>query len=74
MSNKIGERWVLITVKNSSSGRRLLKSEYIVATFGNAEQANPIDVNESVGSGEVFSKTILFGVNKFPVVILEIQP
>jgi hypothetical protein len=74
MSNKNGERWVLITVKNTSAGRRFLKSEHIVATFVNEEQINPIDLNESVDSGKVFSKTIFFGVNKFPIVMLEIQP
>ena len=74
MSNKIGERWVLLSVKNTSSGRRFLKSEYIVATFANAEQANPININESVEPGKIFSKTVFFGVNKFPVLTLEIQP
>ncbi len=74
MSNKIGERWVLITVKNISSGRRFLRSEYIVATFANAEQANPKGINESVGPGKIFSKTIYLGINKFPILMLEIQP
>ena len=74
MSNKKGERWVLITVKNTSAGRRFLKSEHILATLVNEEQINPIDLNESVDAGKVFSKTIFFGVNKFPIVMLEIQP
>ena len=74
MSNRNGERWVLITVKNTSAGRRFLKSEHIVATLVNEEQINPRDLNESVDGGKVFSKTIFFGVKKFPIVILEIQP
>jgi hypothetical protein len=74
MSNEIGERWILITVKNTAAGRRFLKSEHLVATFVNEKQVNPIDLNESVDSGKVFSKTIFFGVNKFPIVMLEIQP
>jgi len=74
MSNKVGERWVLITVKNTSGGRRFLKSEYIVATFVNEEQRNPVGLNESVDAGKVFSKAIFFGVNQFPIVMLEIQP
>ena len=74
MSNKNGERYVLITVKNTSNGRRFLKSEHIVATFVNEEQMNPRDLNESIEGGKVFSKTIFFGVNKFPIVMLEIQP
>ena len=74
MSNKKGERWVLITVKNTSTGRRFLKSEHIVATFVNEEQINPRDLNESVDGGDVSSKTIFFGVTKFPIIMLEIQP
>ena len=74
MSNKNGERYVLITVKNTSTGRRFLKSEHIVATFVNEEQINPRDLNESVDGGEVFSKSIFFGVTKFPIIMLEIQP
>ena len=74
MSNKIGERWVLITVKNTASGRRFFKSEYIVATFANRKQAYPIYIDESVDPGKIFSKTIFFGVNKFPIIMLEIQP
>jgi len=74
MSNEIGERWVLITVKNTSTGSRFLKSEYIVATFANEEQRNPRGLNESIDGGQIISKTIFFGVNKFPIVMLEIQP
>ena len=74
MSNKNGERWVLITVKNTTTGRRFLKSEHIVATFVNEEQINPRDLNESVDGGDVSPKTIFFGVTKFPIIMLEIQP
>ena len=74
MSNRIGERWVLITVKNKASGHRFLKSEYIVATFANGDQANPTNLNVSVESRQVITKNIFFGVKKFPVVTLEMQP
>jgi hypothetical protein len=74
MSNRIGERWVLITVKNTSSGRRFLKSEHIVATLANAKQTNPAQINESVDPGETITKTIFFGVHQFPILMLEIQP
>ena len=64
----------MITVKNTAAGRRFLKSEHIVATFVNEEQINPRDLNESVDGVKVVSKTIFFGVKKFPIVMLEIQP
>ncbi len=74
MSNKIGERWILITVKNSAIGHRILKSEHIVATFANGDQANPINLSKSVEAGSILTKHIYFGVKKFPIVMLEIQP
>jgi len=74
MSNQIGERWVLITVRNKATGRRILKSEHIVATFVNGKQAYPVVIEKSVDGGEDFSDTIFFGVSKFPIVMLEIQP
>ena len=74
MSNKIGERWVLITVKNTSTGSRFLKSEHIVATFANEEQRNPRGLSESIDGGQIITKAIFFGVNKFPIVMLENQP
>ena len=70
MSNKLGERWVLVTVRNTSSGRRFLKSEHIVATFANQDQAYPLNLNQSVGGGEISSKIVFFGINKFPIIII----
>jgi hypothetical protein len=74
MSNQIGERWVLITVRNKATGHRILKSEHIVATFVNGKQAYPVVIEKSIDGGEDFSETIFFGVSKFPIVMLEIQP
>jgi hypothetical protein len=74
MSNKIGERGGLLTVRNTSSGRRFLKSEYVVATFANADQANPSDLNEIVDPGETNTRTINFGVHEYPIVMIQIQP
>jgi hypothetical protein len=73
MSNKMGERWVLISVRNTAAGNRFLKSEHIVATFADGRQANPRGVNESVEGGAQLTKTISFGVNKFPIVAIEIE-
>jgi hypothetical protein len=74
MSNTRGERWVLITVRNTAAGRRFLKREFLVATFANGDQSYPINLNESVDAGDSFTNTISFSVNKFPIVMLEIQP
>ena len=74
MSNKIGERWILITVKNNAIGHRILKREHFVATFANGDQANPMNLSESVEAGRILTKHIYFGVKKFPIVMLENQP
>jgi hypothetical protein len=74
MSNKIGERWVLVTLRNTSTEQRFLKSEYLVATFANGEQTNPGFVDHKVDGGGVITRTIYFGINKFPIVLLENQP
>jgi hypothetical protein len=74
MSNKVGERWALVTVRNKASGRRFLKSDYLVATFANEVQSYAIEIDESVDGGQTLSKIIFFGINKFPIVMIEIQP
>ncbi len=74
MSNKNGERWVLITVKNNAGGHRILKNEHVVAIFANGSQANPVRLNESIDGGQTISKAISFGVWRFPVVTIETQP
>jgi hypothetical protein len=74
MSNKRGERWVLVTVHNTAAGRRFLTKDHLVATFANAHQAYPSALNEKIDAGETFTTTIPFGVYSFPIVILEIQP
>ena len=74
MSNDLGERWVMVTVRNTASSRRLLKRDYLVANVWDGTQANPDKLNEHVDAGELFTQTISFGKNKFPIIMLEIQP
>ena len=73
MSNEIGERWAIITVENTSSGRRFLKRENIVATFADGSQVNPSHLDENARGGELLTKTIFFGVRKFPIVKVDVR-
>ena len=73
MSNEIGERWVMITVENTSSGRRFLRRENVVATFADGSQFNPSHFDENVRAGELLTKTIFFGVRKFPIVKVDVR-
>ncbi len=61
-------------MRNTAAGRRFLKREFLVATFADGDQSYPIKLNQSVDAGDSFTNTISFGVNKFPIVMLEIQP
>jgi hypothetical protein len=75
MSNKRGERWAMVTVRNTAKGRRFLKREYIVATFANKHQAYPsASLDDEIEGEESLTITIPFGTYKFPIVLLEIQP
>lgn len=74
MSNEIGERWALITVKNTASGHRFLRSEHIVATFADGHQANPKNLSQGVEPGQVLTETIFFGNNRFPIVVVDMEP
>ena len=61
-------------MRNNAGGSRILKSEYIVATFANGDQAYPDKLNESVDPGDTLARQIFFGIHKFPIVTLEMQP
>ena len=66
---------MLVTVRNTAAGRRFLKRDHLVATFVNAHQAYPSnDLEEEIEAGESFTTTIPFGIYKFPIVLLEMQP
>ena len=73
MSSEFGERWVIITVENTSSGRRFLKSENVVATFADGSQLNPDHLDEYARGGELLTKTIFFGIRKFPIVKVDVR-
>lgn len=68
MSNKHGERWATLTIKNTASGQRLLDREHIVALFANGERRNPEAVEQKFGSQEEISTVVSFGKSKFPII------
>ncbi len=68
MSNNLGERWALLTIENTANGQRLLKDEYLVATFANGSQAEAIGVEETVKPRQRITKTVYFGLHRFPII------
>lgn len=73
MSNARGERWAVLTLKNSSSGQRLLKNENIVARFADGSQAYAKNLDEVLSGKQKISMAIFFGMHKFPIIALELD-
>lgn len=67
MSNELGERWAVITLKNLASGTRVLENEHLIALFANGTRKNPLEFKLNFEAGEVQSITVSFGENKFPI-------
>jgi len=67
MSNELGERWAVVTIKNNASGNRILVNQHIMALFANGERAYPSSLKTTFEENETKSLTVLFGENKFPI-------
>lgn len=67
MSNESGERWAVITLKNSSSGNRVLEHKHLMALFANGKRKNPLALKLNFEAEETQSITVSFGSSKFPI-------
>lgn len=67
MSNDLGERWAVITLSNTSSGRRILEHDHLMALFADGKRKSPPAFNVSFEGQETQSITVSFGENKFPI-------
>ena len=68
MSSESGERYALVSIKNTSSGQRILRKENIVAIFANCTSLYPQEIEETLAGNETLTKKIYFGKNKFPII------
>jgi hypothetical protein len=73
MSNEVGERWALVTIKNTAEGARLLKNEHVVATFADGVDTYARNLDQRLEGGAVFSQAVYFGASKFPIVRLKVR-
>ena len=73
MSNALGERWVLLTVRNNSTGSRVLKGEHLVATFANDQRRHARSLDKRIAGHTVRTLAISFGQNNFPIVQVEMD-
>ena len=71
MSNGLGERWAVMTIKNTSTGKRLLKNENVIATYANGDQSYAQNLDETLDGNEIVTRAVLFGIHKFPILHIE---
>ncbi|MEN8175452.1 MAG: hypothetical protein ABFS23_06795 [Pseudomonadota bacterium] len=71
MSNDLGERWALITVRNVSRGMRFLKNQHLVGTFADGRRVRARNLGDKVEGAALFTKTVFFGHGPFPLVQVE---
>ena len=67
MSNEIGERFAVITLRNLSSGNRTLEDNQLMALFADGERKIPTLLKLNFEGNEIQSITVSFGNSKFPI-------
>lgn len=67
MSSETGERWAIVTLKNTSSGSRIFESHYLIGLFADGDRREPLAHKQTLEGGEVISVTLAFGRHKFPL-------
>lgn len=71
MSSDRGERFALVTLKNQSTGQRILSQNHLVAVMGNCQARRPLPIEKRFAGAETLTIRLNFGLSKFP--ILKIQ-
>lgn len=67
MSSESGERWVTITLENTSSGTRSLEREHLMGLFANGKRKSPMSYPLSFKGNEIQTFSVSFGESKFPI-------
>lgn len=69
MSNLCGERWALITVKNTSQGATTLKGENIIAVMADGSRRKA-KIERRIEGKKTESFPVSFGISKIPIIKL----
>lgn len=67
MSNELGERFAVITLKNTASGNRGFEQKYLMALFADGTRKSPDAIKLNFRAKEIQSVTVAFGMSKFPI-------
>lgn len=70
MSNEEGNRAVLVSIENLSSGRRILEPEQIVVMYANGDvtRLSSLPKKLTVNGGASINITIELGYNIYPII------
>lgn len=67
MSNETGERWSIVTLRNTSSGSRTFEQHHLMALSANGNRWSPSEHKLNFEGNETQSITVFFGEHKFPI-------
>lgn len=70
MSNEVGDRWAVVTVRNNASGSRALQEKHLMGLLGNGERVAPESFTVNLSAKEILSTTVFFGRYKFPLLTI----
>lgn len=73
MSNELGERWAVVTLKNTASGNRIFEKKHLLALFANGDYIHPKTEKHAFEGKEIQTLTLFFGINKFPILKIYTQ-
>lgn len=71
LSNKLGERFALVTFTSRKAGLKSVREEHIVGVFANGERRRAIRLEGEAQVGARGSLLVHFGTHAFPLVGLE---
>lgn len=73
LSSESGERWAVVTLTNTASGRRILDKKDLIALLADGRRIHPEHLSQSFKPGETLSLSIKFGQSYFPIVAVYSQ-
>jgi len=67
MSSDQGNRYVLATIRNKSSGQRLFNQNHIIAILGDCSRIKPLSVEQKFEGKQTITTQLNFGISRYPI-------
>lgn len=73
MSSDQGDRYILATIRNQSTGQRLFNENHVIAILGDCTRIKPLSVVQKYEGNQTITTQLNFGVSRYPIlkVIME---